>query len=325
MVRVFFAKTGRPAEVLQVTPTAPIPSPAKGQVRLRVLARPINPSDLLYIEGLYAIKPELPAWPGFEGVGVIEALGEGVDDLVVGTRVAFAALGTWQEYVCVPAHSVVLVPEVLSDAAASQLYVNPFTAWALLHKAQVVPGDWILVSPGASAVSQILVQLARERGILTLCTVRRDDHRSRLKKLGATVVVNVSNEPLEEAIREFTAGRGVAHAFEAVGGSMTERLLPYIVKGGTLHLFGLLSLDTSNLNLAPLIFRQLQIQGFWLTDWLKGLTPEVRETMVLELVTALADGSLKLPVEAEYPLEEVINAVLHAELPGRFGKIILVS
>lgn len=325
MQRVFFAKTGNPVEVLQYTDTAPIPDPAQGELRIHVTARPINPSDLLFIRGQYGLKPDLPAWPGFEGAGVVEALGPEVEGPPVGTRVAFSALGTWQEYVVVPARSVIAVPDSLSDVVACQLYVNPFTAWALLHTSGLQTGDWVLLSAGASAFAQLFTQLAASRGIRVISTVRRDDHRAHLYELGAHAVINTETEPLAESVREITQGAGVRVGLEAVGGAITQQLLDCLMPGGTLLVYGLLSMAPTTLNLGTLIFRQLRVQGFWLSEWLHQAPKEVRRQAQTELLALLQAGTLHVPIEAEYELPEVHNAVMHAELEGRVGKIILVS
>lgn len=324
MRRIIFSKIGRPVDVLEVVEDAPVPNPGPGQVRIKVAARPINPSDLLFIAGQYGIKPELPAWPGFEGAGMIDAVGEGVD-MPIGSRAAFTAMGSWQEYVVVPAHTVIPVPPEVSDEIACQLYVNPFTAWAMVHDTGLQSGDWLLQTAAASAFGQTVIQLCKAKGIKTINTVRRDDHRQRLHAIGADVVVNTETEDLVATVREFAGKQGVKHALDAVGGPLTAKVLECLAPGGLCQVYGLLSLEVTPVNVGLMIFKGLTLRGFWLSEWLARAEKGIRKQAMHELLTMAAAGHLKLPVEASYELDEVHNAVLHAELEGRFGKILLVS
>ncbi|RYZ22179.1 MAG: alcohol dehydrogenase, partial [Sphingobacteriales bacterium] len=97
MQTVNFSAIGKPADTLQVIDTF-LPEPGPGEVRIKVIASPINPSDLMFVQNLYGIQPELPSGAGFEGVGIVDALGEGVT-MRTGIRVSFTAIGAWSEYV----------------------------------------------------------------------------------------------------------------------------------------------------------------------------------------------------------------------------------
>jgi RNA polymerase sigma-70 factor (sigma-E family) len=133
MRSIRYTAFGNPAEVLRVE-DVPTPTPRPGQVLLRLQARPINPSDLFQIRGAYGILPRLPATPGMEGAGVIEALGEGVEGLRVGQlAVPLGPIGTWQEYLAADANALLPLPEELDIRAAAMLVANPTTAWLLLH------------------------------------------------------------------------------------------------------------------------------------------------------------------------------------------------
>src|SRR5580698_5829287 len=131
MRALIFRETGEPKSVLEL---AEIPTPplAPGEALIRVLLSPINASDLHMVRGRYGYQPELPASPGIEGVGVVEALGPGVQGLTVGTRVVFIdTWNTWREEIVCPADKLVPVPDGLDDMAAATSYINPLTAWAL--------------------------------------------------------------------------------------------------------------------------------------------------------------------------------------------------
>src|SRR5437764_1768374 len=126
-----FARHGEPAEVLEVR-DLPAREPGPGQVRVRMLLSPVNPSDLMVVRGRYGLLPSLPATPGFEGVGVVEAAGKGIlGQFLKGRRVAVLnrAAGNWAEHVVLPAAEVFpLVPKDVPDEQAACYFVNPATA-----------------------------------------------------------------------------------------------------------------------------------------------------------------------------------------------------
>src|SRR5262245_42040303 len=147
MKAVIFERCGTPEEVLQVR-EVPVPKPARGQVRVRMLASPVNPSDLLFIQGQYGKPPPLPATPGFEGVGVVEESGGGLlARRVMGRRVAVlnSQTGNWQEQVVVPARQAVPLPATMSDEQAASFFVNPASALVMVrYVLRVRRGTWLL-------------------------------------------------------------------------------------------------------------------------------------------------------------------------------------
>ncbi|MDT5241808.1 MAG: hypothetical protein QOD97_4006, partial [Mycobacterium sp.] len=142
---------GEPSEVLHLQ-TRPLPEPGPGQVRIRVVAAPVEASDLHTIRGRYGFTPEFPAVPGIESVGVIDELGSGTDGLTVGQRVVTVGVtGTWQEYVVADAERVLPVPASMSDSTAAQILSNPLTAVILTgDELDVRPGEWLLQTAAGS-------------------------------------------------------------------------------------------------------------------------------------------------------------------------------
>lgn len=316
-----FTQPGPPADVLHLT-DADLPQPGPGEVRLRVLAAPINPSDLMFVQNQYGIRPQLPSGAGFEGVGVVDALGEGVN-LHLGQRVSFTTVGAWSEYVVVAAKTLVHVPEGVSDDAAAQLFVNPFTACAMIRESGVQPGDWLLFTASASAFGKLVIQFAKQRGIRTIGTVRRPNFIDELKALGADEIIDVSQESVTRRVKEITDGKGVACILEAVAGKTAAQVLPCLRNGGTMLVYGALSLEEMPINAGLLIFKTISVKGFWLTTWMREATPEARREVAETVLSSLASGAVQLPVEASYPLDQIVEAVRHAEREGRGGKILV--
>ena len=155
MKAVRFARFGRPSEVLRLD-EIPVPEPGPGEARLRLTHRPMNPSDLLTVSGIYPIRPTLPGSPGLEGVGRVDAMGAGVDMPVGQRMVTLAGVpGTWAEAIVVPVGRLLSVPDSMTDQTAAQFLVNPLTAWALLDDLSPSRGDWLLQTAAGSTLGRL--------------------------------------------------------------------------------------------------------------------------------------------------------------------------
>ena len=184
MQAVIFRETGEPQSVLHLA-EIPTPPVASGEALVRVLLSPINPSDLHMVRGRYGYQPELPASPGAEGVGIVEALGRAVQGLIVGTRVVFVdTWNTWREQIVCPVDRLVPVPDGLDDAAAATAYTNPLTAWALTRSShQLQEGDWLLQTAAASSVGKLVLQLAQQYRFKTINVIRRRAQETLIRHL----------------------------------------------------------------------------------------------------------------------------------------------
>lgn len=322
MKQVVFYQTGLPEEVLQLE-EAPMPEPRAHEVRIRVTARNINPSDIMFIRGMYGITPKLPSSAGFEAVGIVDKSDE-KGSIPVGTKVIFTAIGTWKEYVCVPSHMVIPSPAGMPDEVACQAFVNPLTAYGMLESSGLKEGQWLLVTAAASAYGKLVIQMAKQKGIKVACTVRRDEQKEILVKLGADLVINTEKEKLQKVIMEQTQ-EGVDVVFDAVGGVLGARALASLKTGGKMMVFGLLSLENIPLNSGLLIFKNLKVEGFWLTTWMAGLSPEETQKAFKTVFSHLLSQKIKVDVEATFPLEQFREALAAYEKEGRNGKIILTS
>ncbi|WP_194775612.1 zinc-dependent alcohol dehydrogenase family protein [Pararhodonellum marinum] len=322
MKQVVFYETGLPQEVLKLE-EAPMPQPKPHELRVKVTARNINPSDIMFVRGMYGISPKFPSSAGFEAVGEVDLSDERYTHKV-GERVIFTAIGTWKEYVCIPAEMAVPVPEGMSDDVACQVFINPLTAYGMLETSGLRSGDWLLVTAGASAFGKLAIQLAKAKGIQVACTVRREEQKSMLEDLGADLVINTEVEKLQKVIMEKT-GQGVDVVFDAVGGLLGAKALACLKNKGKMMVFGLLSLENIPLNSGLMIFKDLKIEGFWLTSWMGNLSPEEKQKAFKTVFTHLMSQQIKLDIEAKYPLEEFQKAIEQYEQGGRNGKIILTS
>lgn len=297
------------------------PAVGPGQVRVAVRARPIDPADLLLLEGRHLFRPALPAVVGIEGAGVIV---EAAPDagLAVGTPVAIPSGGTWREEMVVRAESLIPLPPGTDLQAASMLPVNPFTAAGLLDG--VAAGAWVVQNAGTSAVARIVTRLANKRGIRTVSVVRSEARSEELLAAGADAVL-VDGAELASRVREVTGGAPVVRALDAVAAEAAGRLFECVSEGGELVCYGLLEGDRVHLPAAQLVFRDVRVRGFSRLRSFSAMELAHRRAIEAELLELFAAGVLESEIEATYPLEEVAAALQHQLRPGRRGKIVLVS
>ncbi len=326
MKRVIFTETGLPETVVRVEEDVPAPQPRRGEVLLRMLAAPVNPSDLMYILGRYGLQPKLPAVPGFEGVGIVEAHGGGLlGRLRLHRRVAVlgARTGTWSEYTVASARQVVPVPDDLPDDQAATFFVNPATALAMVRSVlQVPPGEWLMQTAAASEVGKMVIRLGRRYGFRTLNVVRRAEQVEELHKLGADAVVVAGTEPLAAAVARIAPG-GVRYALDPVGGTLGSELIAALAAGGRALVYGSLADQFLNIHPRFLITTGVRIEGFWLATWMRQQGIFRLWGLVRQMRQLIREGVLQSTIAAQYPLEQVRAAVEHAQRPGKGGKVLL--
>lgn len=320
MKAVLFENPGQPQEVLQLKEIDK-PTPAPGEICVSVSKANIVPADIMFIRGMYGIRPHPPQIGGFEACGTVDAVGEGVD-MPVGTKVIFTQTGVWAEYVCVAANTVIPQPPSMPDEIAAQAFINPMTAYGMLIRADLEEGDFLLITAAASAFSKFVIQFAAKRGINVIGTVRRDEQKEELIALGAHTIINEQTEHLYKAVKTATDGVMAKSAFDAVGGELGDKVLNALQNGGMLQVYGLLSLQPIPLNSGLMIFKDLTVQGFWLTTWFMSLSGDERRSIIPKILGMLTTNELKADVEAEYSLEDWSKALSHMESPGRKGKIL---
>jgi NADPH:quinone reductase-like Zn-dependent oxidoreductase len=321
MRKIIFEQYGKPADILKVHQVE-MPSITADEVLIKVTASPINPSDIMFVQNLYGIRPQLPSPAGFEGVGTIVEAGTNTK-LPTGIRVSFTGIGAWSEYVVADKKAIIPIPDTMTDDIAAQLFVNPFTAVAMVEESGVQPGEWLLITACGSALGKMTIQLCKMRGIKTIGTVRRNDINNELSALGIDAIVNIAEENLPKRVKEITGGVGARAAIEAVGGETASEALKCLSRGGLMLIYGLLSLQNPVIDSGLMIFKELNIKGFWLTDWMRRVDAVTRVRTTQEVITLLASGQIQLPIEASYSLEQIAQAATHADSPGRWGKVLV--
>ncbi|OBZ15707.1 alcohol dehydrogenase [Bacillus sp. FJAT-27264] len=322
---VRFYDFGSPRDCVQYE-RKPIGFPGAGKILVRMLASPVNPSDLIPITGAYAHRTSLPAIPGYEGVGIVIAVGRDVSPALMGKRVLpLRGEGTWQEYVTAPAEWAVPVPDEMDDYTAAQLYINPVTAWVICTEIlKLGPGDTLVVNAAGSALGRILAQFSKMLGFRLIAVTRNNYYTDELLRLGASHVIDTATSPLYDTVMELTKGEGATAAIDSIGGPSGMELSMCLRRGGTFVTLGLLS--GIPLNGAELSRRgSIDVKLFHLRHWNQQVSVQTWQSTFNAIISTIMEGQLSLMTPAAcYPLTEIREAVHAATSPGRnMGKIML--
>ncbi|MFT5691885.1 MAG: trans-2-enoyl-CoA reductase [Oceanicoccus sp.] len=319
---------GDPAKVLEVKEGVSRPL-KKGEARIKVLAAPIHPSNVLQIAGKYLTLPTLPSTPGSEGVGRVMETSPEVGNLTKGQLVLLAGMGTWREELIAPAARLIPLPDLGKPSMAvieqlSMSTINPLSALLMLTSyAELKEGDWIVQSASNSAVGGYLIQLAKQRGIKTVNVVRREGLADDLMSKGADVVL-INGPDLVKQIASATNNAPVVLAIDAVGGETFTRLSESLGEGGTLVSYGLLSGQSPIFNPGIAIGKDIRIRGFWLSKWFQTTPPAEQQAAFGKVIPLIASGALKANVDSRFSVADIKKAVTRAAERGRNGKVLIV-
>jgi NADPH:quinone reductase-like Zn-dependent oxidoreductase len=317
------ASFGEAEDVLRVE-ERPVPQPGPGQVLLRVTLSPIHNHDLWTIRGTYGFVPDLPAPAGTEALGVVEALGEGVEHLQVGQRVATGGtFGAWAEYIVATAAGLIPVPDGLPDETAAQLVSMPFSTVTLLQFLDVAEGQWIVQNAANGAVGRMLAQLGSARGVNVLGLVRRSEAVEELRAQGIDNIVATDQDDWRETVARLLDGAQPVTGVDSVGGGASGEVLSLLAEGGTLVAFGAMDSPTMEIASGDVIFKQATVKGFWGSKVIPQLDPTTRAELFGELVRRVTDGTLTLPVAGVFDAADAADAVRLSTSAGRVGKVLL--
>lgn len=328
---VQFSQIGEPAEVLKCTEVPPR-SPAHGEVRVRMLASPINPSDMMFIRGVYGTKPQLPQIPGFEGVGIVEESGGGLKGtLFCGKQVAVLnkSGGNWADETIVPQSQVIPLSRKLSIGQAACFFVNPATAWIITQEVLKVPqGAWLVQTAATSSLGRMVIRLGKRLGFRTLNIVRRASAVDELKAIGADEVIVFDEqqdtpEELRERLQNVTGPEGLRYAMDPVGGATAAAVAGSLSKHGRLVVFGTLSDQAMQFSPRTLMVRQSSVEGFWLGNFMEQKNLFFKLRLIKRITRLILDGTLATSISETFPLDAITAAVRHAETTASHGKTVL--
>lgn len=311
---------GDPKEVLKIKEKTIVP-PQTDEVLVRMLARPINPSDLIPVRGSYAHRIPLPYIPGYEGIGVVEDVGLSVGKGFIGKRVLpLRGEGTWQDFVRVPAKWTVPVPAFIDELTAAQLYINPVTAWVTLTEVlQLQPNSVLLVNACGSAIGHLYARLASVLGLHLIAVTRNQKHTHALLHLGASEVVDTSEQSLYPIVMERTNGKGADAAIDSLGGDAGAALAGCLRTQGHFLSIGLLSGQQLDWGAFA---DKVKMNMFHLRHWNKKVTRVKWHKTFQHIMELVMRGELTLmPQKDRFDLTNIDRA-LESITDGRKGKVI---
>jgi len=321
MLAIRISTTGGP-EILRAD-DIPVPTPAAGEVRIRVEAAGLNFIDTYQRSGLYAVP--LPFTLGAEVAGIVSAVGAGVTEWVPGDRVATAkASGGYAAEALAPAAHVVKIPAGVTTATAAALMLQGLTAHYLVTDTfPLKPGDTALVHAAAGGVGLLLVQLAKRRGARVIATVGSEEKVALARAAGADEVVVYTRDAFMTAARNFTAGRGVDVVYDAVGKDTFVGSIDSLRPRGMFVSFGNASGPVPPF--APLLLAQ-KGSLFFTRPTLVHYTQTTAElrARTADLFSAVEAGTLHVRIGATFKLTEAAAAHRALEGRGTTGKVLLV-
>ncbi len=324
MKAAFYERVGPAAEVLQVG-ELPRPEPAPGEVRVRVQWSGVNPSDVKSRMGLRSGMPFPRVIPHSDGMGVIDAVGEGVSAHRVGERVWLwnAAWGrphgTACEWVCLPSAQAVPLPDAVSDEAGACLGIPALTALHSVLMDGGVAGKTVLIAGGAGAVGHYAVQMASQLGAArVLTTVSTPEKEALARAAGADEVIRYKSEPLVERVKALTAGRGVDRIIELDMATNGASNLEMLRESGECVVYGS-SAPALQLPFFPLLAKNIQLRFFIVYH----LSPADRARAVATLTRMLERGTLQHSIGARMTLADIVRAHERIERGEVTGNLVL--
>ena len=314
---------GEPVEVLEAA-DMPQPEPKAGEVRIKMILSPMHNHDVWTVRGSYGYKPTLPAIGGSEAVGVIDALGEGVQGVSVGQRVAVAGIhGSWAEYFIAPAHGVVPLTDAIDDETAAQLIGMPISALMLLDFIDLPADSWLIQNTANGAVGKTVAMIAKARGQKVIHLVRRTKAVAEMQTLGIQNVVATDQADWKEQVKAIHADQPLIAGVDSIGGQASGEMLALLSENSLLVSFGSMTGETMQISSGDLIFKQATVKGFWASVVNKQLSDERKKALIVELLMLAAQKKLLLPVEGIFSFAQIKDAALKATQGARQGKVLL--
>lgn len=305
-----------------------VPRPAGRQVLVRVARAAINPSDVMFVKGLYG-QPRVEGRPaGFEGVGEVVAAGDDPSaQALLGKRVAFATgltnWGSWAEYAVAEAPACIPIMLDLRDEDAAALIVNPLTALAMFGIVREEGEKAFILTAGASQLCKLMMGVARDEGFRPIAIVRRDEQIPLLLEAGATHVLDAGADGFDRALGEVLRAEKPRVLLDAVTGALAGSIFAAMGKRARWIVYGRLDTGTTPIpEPGQLIFMHKRIEGFWLTEWMRSVGPERRMAAVVEAQKRFADGRWATDVTAVVSLEDAMARVPE-ELARPNGKVFI--
>ena len=282
-------------------------APGPGEIRVRIEAIGLNRSEAAFRAGQYPVKPKFPTPMGYEACGIVESLGDGVKDFKAGERVCvlptyrLGEYGVYAQSALVPARSVIAAPPGMSSIEAASIWMQYFTALAILEITHATVGDFVIIRAASSSVGLAAIQLANWAGATPIAATRRSDKRQALLDHGAKHVIATEETDLVAEVMKITDGKGARIVFDPVGGPYVQTLAEAMAVDGTLFIYGGLSGQPTMHPHWSAAFKNLSIRG-WVASTIWNHPERFARNKAL-ILSGLADGHLKPIIARVFELE----------------------
>ena len=304
------------------------PTPAPGEVLIRVAAAGVNRPDIMQRQGAYPPPPGASDIPGLEVAGIIESVGDKSGGWAVGDAVCALVAGGGYATKCVaPAAQCLPIPASLDVIAAAAIPETFFTVWTnVFDGGHLRAGETALFHGGSSGIGTTAIQLAAARGVRVLATAGSDEKCIACESLGAERAINYRREDFVAVVRDRTDGRGVDLILDMVGGSYVNRNLSALAVGGRLCVIGFMEGEpTANVDFRRVLGRRLTISGSVLRPRSVQEKGAIAAALHREVWPLLERGAVKPVVYRTFPLADAAAAHRLMESGEHIGKIVLVS
>lgn len=301
--------------------------PAAAEVRLKMEAIGLNRSEAAFRAGEYPVTPKFPTLIGYEGVGIIEALGAGVQEFGVGERVCvlpnfrLGEYGTYGERAIVPARSLLSPPPGLTPVEAASIWMQYFTALAIIEIAQAAIGDFVIVRAASSSVGLAAIQLANWAGAVPIAATRTSAKAPALRQQGAKHVIPTDETDLVAEVQRITGGKGARIIFDPVGGPDIDKLALAAAEEGIIFIYGGLSGKPTPYPHWPAALKGLSIRG-WVASSIWNRPERFARNREL-ILQGLASGHLRPVIAKTFPFSQIVAAHRYLESNQQIGKIVV--
>jgi len=305
---------------------SPTPEPGKGEVRIAIKAASLNFPDLLIVQGKYQMRPPLPFVPGAEFAGVVEAVGDGVKHLAVGTHVAgFAGTGGFGTHTVAPAAMLMPLPPVFSfEDAAAFLCTYGTTYHALMDRAALKAGETVLVLGAAGGVGTAAIQIAKAAGAKVIAAASTDEKCALCRELGADASINYTTQNLRDELKVITEGKGPDVVYDPVGGDLTEQAFRSIAWRGRHLVIGFANGPIPALPLNLALLKGASIMGVFWGEFAKR-EPQNNAACLMQLAAWYMEGKIKPVIEHKLPMSQLKEAFALMGSRQVRGKVVLVN
>jgi NADPH:quinone reductase len=323
-----FTGTGD-ASILRVA-DVPRRDPGPGEVRIRVTSAGLNRADANYRLGKYLLRSPGESRSGFEGGGIVDAVGTGVTGIAIGDRVgvlpsSFDVVheGAAADFMTVPADVVVPTPSTIDDRDAGAIWMQYLTVWgAVVEIAALRPGDWVVVPAASSSVGIAAIQLVRARGGRVIATTTSASKVDALRRFEPDAIIDTRGEPYVERVKEVTGGAGARIVFDPVFGPIVNDHMKVASYQGFVFVYGVLDFTPLTLQAGPLLRKNLRLEGYTLGPLLSD--PARRARATAGIAEHLERRDFAPVVDSYFPLERIQDAHRHLESNRQIGKIVVV-